>query len=69
MEKSNKKQKTFEAAFERLEEIVTLIETTDNNLEDMVALVEEGMELSKFCELKLKDVQDRINIINDKSNE
>ena len=69
MEKSNKKQKNFEEAFERLEEIVTLIEKTDNNLEDMVALVEEGMELSKFCELKLKDVQDRINIINDKSNE
>tara|TARA_Y100000996_G_scaffold232556_1_gene183013 strand:- start:2941 stop:3150 length:210 start_codon:yes stop_codon:yes gene_type:complete len=69
LEKSNKEQKSFEQAFERLEEIVSLIEKTNNNLEDMVALVEEGMELSKYCEFKLKDVQDRINIINDKSNE
>ena len=67
---NNKKEKqSFEKAFERLKEIVLLIEKTDNKLEDMVDLVEEGMELSKLCELKLKNVQERINIINSKPNE
>ena len=61
--------KGFEEAFERLKEIVLLIEKTDNKLEDMVELVEEGVELSKLCELKLKSVQDRINIINTEYNE
>ena len=65
----NKKQQSFEEAFERLKEIVLLIEKTDNKLEDMVELVEEGMELSKLCELKLRDVQNRINIINTNSDE
>lgn len=66
MKKDNDKQKqSFEEAFERLKEIVYLIEQPDNKLEDMVSLVEEGMELSKFCEKKLKSVQDRINIMND----
>ena len=67
---NNKKEKqSFEKAFERLKEIVLLIEKTDNKLEDMVDLVEEGMELSKLCELKLKNVQERINIINSEPNE
>ena len=65
----NKEQKSFEEAFERLKEIVLLIEKADNKLEDMVELVEEGMELSKLCELKLKNVQNRINVINADSNE
>ena len=71
MKKNNdkKEKQSFEKAFERLKEIVLLIEKTDNKLEDMVDLVEEGMELSKLCELKLKNVQERINIINSKPNE
>ena len=66
---NNKEYQNFEEAFERLKEIVVLIEKTDNKLEDMVELVEEGVELSKLCELKLKSVQDRINIINTEYNE
>ena len=71
MKKNNdkKEKQSFEKAFERLKEIVLLIEKTDNKLEDMVDLVEEGMELSKLCELKLKNVQERINIINSEPNE
>ena len=71
MKKNNdkKEKQSFEKAFERLKEIVLLIEKTDNKLEDMVNLVEEGMELSKLCELKLKNVQERINIINSEPNE
>ena len=65
MKNSNKdkESQSFEKAFNRLREIVALIESPDNNLESMVELVEEGVELSKLCEEKLKNVQDRINII------
>ncbi len=62
----NKDSQNFEGAFNRLKEVVSLIEKPDNNLEDLVELVEEGMKLSKFCQQKLETVQSKINIINDK---
>ena len=62
----NKDSQKFEDAFKRLREVVSLIEESDNNLEDLVELVEEGMKLSKFCQQKLETVQSKINIINDK---
>ena len=65
----NKESQSFEEAFERLKEIVTLIENPDNNLESMIELVEEGVALSKLCEEKLSNVQDRINIISKDSSD
>ena len=59
----NRESQSFEEAFDRLKEIVSLIENPDNNLESMIELVEEGVALSRICEEKLKNVQDRINII------
>ena len=66
--KNNKKKDSqkFEEAFNRLKEIVSLIEKSDDNIEDLVELVEEGMQLSKLCQNKLKVVQGKINVINDK---
>ena len=68
--KSNDKKDSqkFEDAFNRLKEVIALIEKSDNNLEDLVDLVEEGMKLSKLCQKKLKTVQNKINIINNKYN-
>ena len=65
----NRESQSFEEAFDRLKEIVSLIEKPDNNLESMIELVEEGVALSKICEEKLKSVQDRINIISKKSSD
>ena len=62
----NKDSQKFEDAFKRLKEVVSLIEESDDNLEDLVELVEEGMKLSKFCQQKLETVQSKINIINNK---
>ena len=66
--KNNKKKDSqkFEEAFNRLKEVVSLIEKSDDNIEDLVELVEEGMQLSKLCQDKLEVVQSKINIINDK---
>ena len=69
MKSNNKKDsQKFEDAFNRLKEVIVLIEKSDNNLEDLVDLVEEGMKLSKLCQKKLKTVQNKINIINNKYN-
>ena len=65
---NNKDSQKFEDAFNRLKEVITLIEKSDNNLEDLVDLVEEGMKLSKLCQKKLKTVQNKINIINNQYN-
>ena len=66
--KNNKKKDSqkFEDAFKRLKEVVLLIEKSDDNIEDLVGLVEEGMQLSKLCQKKLEVVQTKINVINDK---
>ena len=66
--KNNKKKDSqkFEEAFNRLKEVVSLIENSDDNIEDLVKLVEEGMQLSKLCQEKLKVVQSKINVINNK---
>ena len=66
--KNNKKKDSqkFEDAFKRLKEVVLLIEKSDDNIEDLVGLVEEGMQLSKLCQKKLEVVQSKINVINDK---
>ena len=67
MKNNNKKDsQKFEDAFERLKEVVSLIEKSENNLEDLVELVEEGTRLSKFCKMKLEKVQEKITVINDR---
>ena len=65
--KTDKKQ-TFEDAFKELKAIVDKIEKTENNLEDMVDLIEKGMSLSKYCQDKIDNVHDKIEIIKNKYN-
>ena len=54
---------TFEQAFERLREIVAIVENTNTDIESIVDLVEEGNLLSKLCEDKLKSIEKQISII------
>ena len=68
--KKNKieEKQTFEDAFNELKLIVGKIEKTENNLEDMVSLIEKGISLSKYCQDKIDDVQDKIEVIKNKYN-
>ena len=68
--KKNKieKKQTFEDAFNELKLIVEKIEKTENNLEDMVNLIEKGMSLSKYCQDKIDNVHDKIEVIKNKYN-
>ena len=68
--KKNKieKKQTFEDAFNELKLIVEKIEKTENNLEDMVNLIEKGMSLSEYCQDKIDNVHDKIEVIKNKYN-
>ena len=54
---------SFEAALEKLETIVKLLEGEDLPLEKSISYYEEGMKLTKLCDEMLKDAQDKLTYI------
>lgn len=54
----------FESSLKRLEEIADTLEAGNLSLEDSVKLFEEGVKLSKFCEKKLADTEQKIEEVN-----
>jgi len=50
----------FEAAVERLEEIVEGLEGGEASLEDAVGLYEEGVKLFRYCREQLDSAQKRV---------
>jgi exodeoxyribonuclease VII small subunit len=48
---------------ERLEAIVTQIESDDLGLEEQFDLFREGMTLARFCDAKLSEVQKSVEIV------
>ncbi len=57
------KEKTFESALEKLEEIVKELEKGDVDLDNAIKKYTEAMSLAKFCSDKLKTATDKINKI------
>ena len=56
-------QLSFEAALQRLEEIVRTLEKGEAPLDQSIALYQEGDRLKRHCEARLKDAQARIEQI------
>ena len=54
---------SFEAALERLEGIVESMESGDVALADLLARFEEGNQLLKVCETRLKDAELKIEVL------
>lgn len=54
------KEMTYEKAIHRLEEIVSKLESNEIPLEDSIALFQEGIELSQYCDQKLKNIQKKV---------
>ncbi len=52
--------RTFEAALTRLEEIIERLENPEVPLEEAIALVQEGDELSRYCEQQLQEAEGKI---------
>jgi exodeoxyribonuclease VII small subunit len=57
------KKLTFEEALNRLEKVVSELETADLPLEKALERFEAGMELSKICSSKLDDIEKRIHVV------
>ena len=53
------KELTFELAMKRLEEIVNALESGQVSLDDSLKLFEEGIELTKYCESELKNIENK----------
>jgi exodeoxyribonuclease VII small subunit len=53
----------FESAMKALEEIVGKLEAGDLPLEQALALFEEGVQISKFCNSKLDVAERRVEIL------
>ena len=56
----NDVQVSFESALERLETIVESMESGDVPLAELLAKFEEGTQLLKICESRLKDAELKI---------
>lgn len=54
------KDLTYEQAIHRLEEIIEKLENNEIPLEDSISLFQEGIELSRYCDDKLKNIQDKV---------
>ena len=53
----------FEKSLNRLEEIVKILETGNQDLEKMIELFEEGSELIKKCNEKLNGFENKIKVL------
>lgn len=57
------KELSFEEAMQELEEIVEKLETGDVPLEKTIIYYQDGMKLSKLCNDKLNQVEDKMTKI------
>lgn len=53
----------FESAFQRLNEIVTILESGSASLEQSLELFEEGMKLIEFSRKQLSDAEERVQTL------
>lgn len=60
---------TFENAIQELEQIIQHIENNEVDLESALNNYKHGMELVKFCQNKLKDVEQKIKILDQENDQ
>lgn len=51
----------FKQSMSRLEEIVTLLEKNEIELEEAITLFEEGLQLVNACDTQLKGFEDKVS--------
>jgi exodeoxyribonuclease VII small subunit len=64
-----KSSSSYEAAIEELEGIIEKMEKGEMTLDESVKFFQRGIELSKFCSKKLDEVERKITILLEKSDE
>ena len=60
---ADKKEKSFEEAMARLEEIVRSLEVGTAALDDSLGLFEEGIALVKLCNAKLEGAEQKVMLL------
>ena len=58
--------KDFEAALAELDLLVKKLEDGDLSLEQSLALYERGVQLSRFCHMKLEEAERRVEILTER---
>ena len=53
-------QMTYEQAMKRLEEIIKILENNTATLDESINLYQEGLELVKYCDSKLKSIEEKV---------
>ena len=61
--KAQSTEQTFEAALERLEKLVGQMDSPTLPLHELIASYEEGVKLVQICEAKLKEAEQKIELI------
>ena len=61
---NTKKEKSFEQQLKRLEEIVSLLEKGDADLDESLGLFEEGAGLIQSCNTILENAEQRVKQLN-----
>ena len=64
---SKTKKIRLEDTFKELSDLVYKLENDNVDIDKMIQLFKEGMLLTKLCENKLKEAEDKINILLDKN--
>ena len=57
------KEKSFEEAIARLEQIIELLEKGELSLEENLKLFEEGIALARHCRNRLDEAQGKVEIL------
>lgn len=57
------KKQSFEQAMSRLEEIVTLLERGECDLDESLKLFEEGAKLARFCNEMLDKAEQKVSLL------
>lgn len=58
---TEKKEMTFEQSMGRLEEIVRMLESNEQPLDETIRLFEEGLNLVRSCDATLKTFEKQVN--------
>ena len=64
-EKKKEEELTLEDSFEKLEELLAVLEDRETTLENAFQTYKEGMELLKSCNEKLDTVEKKMQMINE----
>lgn len=59
----HREQQSFEEVLQALEEKVSLLESGNLSLEEALRTFEEGVKLSNLCHFKLKQVEDKLKVL------